>query len=293
MGSYFGRDPYSSYGFTLLHFAAKDGCDKVINALLSSPNIDVNIKSKRARTALSYAAEYGHLNIVNLLLQHSADAMLSLRMRDLPICLAAYYGHAEVVAALLPYTSLETVIGYCESSRGAYHDEDCPFYIAVSRGHANVLQLLLLSCPGININQHYSNDATVLHEAVRHQYIDVISLLLSQPAINPNEQDKKGNVPLINAIYYENYRAIEALLKHQNIDLTIKNQKGRTVFDIAKDRADAEIINLLSSRKAPSSIENMSISTTLATFFQPQDMLIESVSIQPPSSKGALLNKSN
>ena len=60
-------------GNTPLMEAAAEGRQDVAQVLLSLPNIKLEARSERGGTALVFAASWGHLNLVKLLLDHGAE----------------------------------------------------------------------------------------------------------------------------------------------------------------------------------------------------------------------------
>lgn len=81
--------------------AARKGDAATVKALLAK-GADVNAKLRYGTTALSYAADRGHLDVVKVLVEHGAE----LNIKDTfynspPLSWAAYNGHTEVVKFLL------------------------------------------------------------------------------------------------------------------------------------------------------------------------------------------------
>ncbi|WP_339044564.1 ankyrin repeat domain-containing protein [Cardinium endosymbiont of Tipula unca] len=54
-------------GYTLLHWAALNGCNNIANILAKLPNIDLNINNKDECTALHLAAYHGKIETIALL----------------------------------------------------------------------------------------------------------------------------------------------------------------------------------------------------------------------------------
>jgi ankyrin repeat protein len=84
-----------------LRSAASRGDLARVSALLEA-GTDVNAKSEYGATALSYAADKGHLDVVKLLLARGAEVDPEDSFyHSTPITWAGYNGHVEVVKALL------------------------------------------------------------------------------------------------------------------------------------------------------------------------------------------------
>jgi hypothetical protein len=81
--------------------AARRGDAAAVKALLDK-GVDVNTKFRYGATALSYASDKGHVEVVKLLLERKADANVKDTFYNAtPIIWAAQKGHAKIVEALL------------------------------------------------------------------------------------------------------------------------------------------------------------------------------------------------
>lgn len=130
-------------GHTPLILAAKAGFDSVVRSLLEA-GADLDVQEWRyGRTALSWAAERGDANTVEILLDGNAAVDLADKLHRTPMSWAAMDGHANVVKLLLRWNaSTETKdIDY----------DRTPFLWAIKRGHDSVIQILKgISLPEIN-----------------------------------------------------------------------------------------------------------------------------------------------
>lgn len=69
----------------LLHWAADRGHQKILELILSQPNINVNLVDGENQTALHYSSSCGHHNCVRLLLDKGADK--TIRDNDGNLCI--------------------------------------------------------------------------------------------------------------------------------------------------------------------------------------------------------------
>ena len=81
--------------------AADKGDIESLKHLLGAPGIQVDQRSGQQRTALFYAAESGHKEVVELLLEHGADPNVAHKTRVAPLHLACLHGHTDIVVLLL------------------------------------------------------------------------------------------------------------------------------------------------------------------------------------------------
>ena len=121
-------------GETLLSYAAQSGHEDVVELLLSTNKINVDARNKRGRTPLSLAASSGHEPTVKLLL---ATGKVDIDSRDnngwTPLSLAAYHGYESVVRLLLATGKVDI------DSRD--NDGRTPLSYATSQGRQNILKL--------------------------------------------------------------------------------------------------------------------------------------------------------
>jgi outer membrane protein assembly factor BamB len=113
-----------------LFAAARKGDAAAVKALLEK-GVDVNSKNTYGATALSYAADKGHLEIVKLLLAHKATVNVKDTFYNAtPMTWAAYRGHVDAVKALLEAGSDEA---------------DTALGVGISRGNVELVRVALAS----------------------------------------------------------------------------------------------------------------------------------------------------
>lgn len=75
------------------------GRKEAVKILLSTT--DINYKDKYGYTALMYASENEHTNIVEILLENNADPNTQDKIGNTALIYASYYGHTDIVRILL------------------------------------------------------------------------------------------------------------------------------------------------------------------------------------------------
>ena len=65
------------------------------------PKADINARNEHGMTALMRAASQGHLQVVQVLLEHGADANIKRTDNFTALSLAAFFGHTEIVEILM------------------------------------------------------------------------------------------------------------------------------------------------------------------------------------------------
>ncbi|KAJ9448209.1 Ankyrin repeat and KH domain-containing protein mask [Diplonema papillatum] len=90
----------TTYGYTALIYASKEGHESVVKELLSA-GADVNAATNRSWTALIYASKEGHESVVKELLSAGADVNAATNRSWTALILASEKGHESVVKELL------------------------------------------------------------------------------------------------------------------------------------------------------------------------------------------------
>jgi ankyrin repeat protein len=90
-----------SGGWTALMMAAQQNQLEVAKALAAATGINIDARNPQNYTAMMLAAGHGHLEIMNLLLDHGADVNARNYADGTALGMAAQSGHLHVVRALL------------------------------------------------------------------------------------------------------------------------------------------------------------------------------------------------
>uniref|UniRef100_A0A671LBC2 Ankyrin repeat and sterile alpha motif domain containing 1A n=1 Tax=Sinocyclocheilus anshuiensis TaxID=1608454 RepID=A0A671LBC2_9TELE len=139
----------------------------------------INAKNNDNETPLHCAAQYGHTQVVQLLLEELTDPTMRNNKFETPLDLAALYGRLEVVKLLL--SAHPNLL----SSNTKKHT---PLHLASRNGHLAVVEVLLAA--GVDIN-YQTEKGSALHEAALFGKTEVVQKLLNA-GIDVNIVDSKS-----------------------------------------------------------------------------------------------------
>uniref|UniRef100_A0A8D0B1N7 Ankyrin repeat and sterile alpha motif domain containing 1A n=1 Tax=Salvator merianae TaxID=96440 RepID=A0A8D0B1N7_SALMN len=139
----------------------------------------INAKNNDNETALHCAAQYGHTEVVKVLLEELTDPTMRNNKFETPLDLAALYGRLEVVKLLL---NAHPNLLSCNTKKHT------PLHLAARNGHKAVVRVLLDA--GMD-NNYQTEKGSALHEAALFGKTDVVQILLAA-GIDVNIKDNRG-----------------------------------------------------------------------------------------------------
>ena len=233
-------------GWTALHWAAENGHTEIVNLLLvNKAPIDANYDGV---TALHWAVENGHTEIVNLLLVNRAkvdakyDGVTALHI-------AAMNGRTKIVEALI-----EAGADVNEKIR----DEVTALHWAAEDGNTEIVNLLLANGAKIHAN---CDGVTALHFAVEDGNTEIVEALVKAGA-DVNEKTRDEVTALHWAVSKGHLEIVEALVKAK-ANVNAKDSNGMTALHWATDNGNTEIVKLLLNFGADVNARNNKDSTAL------------------------------
>ncbi|XP_054981231.1 ankyrin repeat and SAM domain-containing protein 1A isoform X2 [Sorex araneus] len=170
-----------SKGCYPLHLAAWKGDAQIVRLLIHQgpSHTRVNEQNNDNETALHCAAQYGHTEVVKVLLEELTDPTMRNNKFETPLDLAALYGRLEVVKMLL---NAHPNLLSCNTKKHT------PLHLAARNGHKTVVQVLLDA--GMDSN-YQTEKGSALHEAALFGKTDVVQILLTA-GIDVNIKDNRG-----------------------------------------------------------------------------------------------------
>ncbi|XP_075299221.1 ankyrin repeat and SAM domain-containing protein 1A isoform X3 [Opisthocomus hoazin] len=164
-----------------LHLAAWKGDADIVKLLIHQgpSHTKVNEQNNDNETALHCAAQYGHTEVVKVLLEELTDPTMRNNKFETPLDLAALYGRLEVVKMLL---NAHPNLLSCNTKKHT------PLHLAARNGHKTVVHVLLDA--GMDSN-YQTEKGSALHEAALFGKTDVVQILLAA-GIDVTIKDNRG-----------------------------------------------------------------------------------------------------
>ncbi|MHB9147311.1 MAG: ankyrin repeat domain-containing protein [Candidatus Amoebophilus sp.] len=222
-------------GDTPFHTATRNKKLAAVQAFLQFKGIDINVVNYNGNTPLGIAARNGDVAIMKLLLNNHAAIRIDNDGNTL-LHQAVKSGEKDAIKLLLDTQKFDV---NAKNTNG-----ETPLYIAITEGYKVEDIMLLLSCPGININNTNKNNITFLHLLVGNIKLDDIAVAIKaflDKGADVNAKTKLMNhTPLHAAILSSNQPAVEVLLSQPVIELNAQTKQGHTPLHIALRSLDNE-----------------------------------------------------
>lgn len=257
-----------------VHVAACLGLSDVVKELIKK-GCDPDVRDKRNRSPLWWAAYNGHAGIVELLLEQKVDTEVNdtLSYRT-PLELAAKRGPVSSVRLLLDKDAdLEPRDSRLSSVRTKFQSLKFdtladswrylnPLASAAEEGHEDISALLLRRGAKIETKSNDGPTISALNVAIKADRESIAKLLLSHGA-DTEIRDEEGSTALHIAAIHGQTSIVELLLLN-NADIKSQNKNGLTILHIAAMHGRSSIVELLLSNGADISSRDKRGLTVLA-----------------------------
>lgn len=209
-------------GYAAIHYAAEYGHIDVVKLLLDS-GVKVAVPGPDRKTLLHIAAAKGNFELVQFLVENGAKVLARDKFKRTPLLLACKNGNLRVASYLLQQGSL-------------FDDPDSsgntPLHYACAYGYPEVIDVLVQA--GANPNAVNSWNLSPTAVALLKSYFSCLRKMLDNPLTDVNCIDDEGRTLVSNAIKTinaENYNHVAYLLKEKKADPNIADANGLTAFD--------------------------------------------------------------
>lgn len=223
--------------------AARYGHIEIVNCLLEYQQVISSVAAYE-NMALSWAAKNGYTDIVNRLLDFSEVESNITANKNCALRLAAASGHIDIVNRLLKYQQVEdSITDY----------RNYALIVSSNNGHAHIVRRLLEYQKVRDNVAAYENQA--LRWAAQEGHIEVVNILLGYHEVENNITARK-NAPLILAASGGYMDIVTRLLQYPEVvsDITAKNNEA---LRSAADNGHYEIAYILARLQFPNGIKNI------------------------------------
>ena len=279
---YFGIDVKGrlTLGSTYLIEAVISRQTESVKALIRA-GADINAQRDDGMTALDIAANEGFTDIVTILLDTAARAaciefresfcgtllknITKYRINHFMITInAKAKGEASIFSSMVVnFEHVTQLLDNSEDTSQRNNAVSTALYFAASRGHADVVKLLLSR--GADVNS-MKDSTSCLQLAARIGHTDVVSALVSDGA-DVNVKDNGGISPLHEASCNGHIGVVMALLDN-NAHVDIRSIHGLTPLLRAADQGHTDVVELLLDKCADvNSVTNENVSCLIRAAF--------------------------
>ncbi|XP_069699656.1 uncharacterized protein [Periplaneta americana] len=238
--------------------------------MLSHMDEYINMQDDMDNTALSYAIQHGHVQIVTLLIDRGADCNLRNKNDDSPLVLATRYRHVDIVKLLIQKGAdvnartkygVSVIMAAAECGlvevvcllidKGANINErntygESAILIAAKESEKDIIFLLVEN--GADVNVCDKDGINPIMAAAKNGLVEVVSLLIEKGA-NINERNEYGQSPILIAALH-NHKHIMWLLAENGADVNLRDKDGINPIMAAAESGLVDVVSLLIDKGA-------------------------------------------
>ena len=215
-------------GWTPLHWAADFGHVEIAQLIMSHVD-EKNPADRDASTPLHAAAQNGHIKVVQLIMLCVHKKNPANKYGRTPLYWAAREGHAEVVQHILQNV---------EDKNPTNKDGQTPMHAAAFMGHVKVVKLILQTVEDKSPTDKHGN--TPLHWAAGNGHVEVVKFII-QNVDNKNPADKDGLTPL-HAAAFNGHVEIVKLFMQNVVEKNPAAKNGKTPLHLAAQDGHVEVV---------------------------------------------------
>jgi ankyrin repeat protein len=239
-------------GDAALHLAVWKENLAMVNLLVTSPSVDINLRTAKTKngpgggTALTHAAGNGASAIVERLIEAGADVNAFNNAGYSALHMAAIRGHPQTVEILLAATQIN--INGLTRAGGVRASGASALMLAAEFGHADVVKNFLKA--GADAMIAYRNGDAAIHVAVISGHVAVVEALLEfnveiDTLRKSPEFEHDGFSPLMLATLDGSVQMLKILLTSGRLNVNLQSSKGKSALMIAVKARQIKAAKLL------------------------------------------------
>lgn len=214
----------------------------VLEVLVSEPRVNISQRDRSGRTVLSWAAEMGALEAVNIIIQsQSSDVQILLSDTGdskgwSPLSWAAFYGHDKVVEVLCKTSKAGAQLASVDR-RGQN-----AVSLAADRGQAEIIKVLAKYHPeGIDWPEETGRTPLSCAMWGSPGNEETVRTLLQTQLVDVNQKALNGRTPLSYAVSAGRADLVRILVEEGGADLSITDNDGRIIRDMNIDWRSSQV----------------------------------------------------
>ena len=218
---------------TALHFAVQEKHADVVEVLIDA-GADIETKNDEGRSPLLVASISGELTTVKMLIKAGADVRATDAERDTCLIFAAHHGHTDTVRYLVALPEVD--LNHQDST-------NCTaLHVAVQVKHADVVEVLIDA--GADIETKNDEGGSPLHMPSLLGALTTVTKLVKAGA-DVRATDDERNTCLILAAYFGHTDTVRYLVSLPEVDLNHQESTNCTALHVAVQEKHADVVEVL------------------------------------------------
>ncbi|XP_026131937.1 protein fem-1 homolog A-like [Carassius auratus] len=237
-------------------------------------------------TAVFNAARDGKLKLIQKLLSNKSPQELEALAEEktqggTPLLIASRYGHLQVVEYLLEHCRAGVELGGAVSFDGETIEGAPPLWAASAAGHLPVVKTLLEH--GASVNSTTLTNSTPLRAACFDGHLEIVRYLVEHHA-DLEVANRHGHTCLMISCYKGHKEIAQFLLEH-GADVNRRSVKGNTALHDCAESGSLEILKLLLKGGARMERDGYGMTPLLAASVTGHTNIVEYLLHQPRSAR--------